>query len=115
MTQQKFETFKDFYPYYLTEHDNLKCRRLHYIGSSLVLLFAIGAIATQSWNLLWLLPVMGYGPAWVGHFFFEKNKPATFQYPFYSFCSDWVMLKDAATGQLQNKLQLAKQEFKVNT
>ena len=114
MTQRTYNSFKDFYPYYLTEHDNAKCRRLHYIGSSLVLLFAIGTILTQAWVWLALLPVLGYGPAWVGHFFFEKNKPATFQYPFYSFCGDWVMLKDAATGQLGKKLQQAKQDLEVD-
>ena len=112
MTQHKFNTFKEFYPYYLSEHDNVQCRRLHYFGSTLVLLFAFAAVITQSWLLLWLLPVLGYGPAWVGHLFFEKNKPATFQYPFYSFFGDWVMLKDAATGQLLDKLQLAKQKFR---
>jgi hypothetical protein len=115
MTKNKFDSFKDFYPYYLTEHDNIKCRSLHYLGSTLVLALAIGAVLTKSWGLLWLLPIMGYGPAWTGHFFFEKNKPATFQYPLYSFLSDWVMLKDAVTGELPNKLQMAKQTFKINT
>lgn len=114
MTHNKFNSFKDFYPYYLTEHGNIQCRRLHYFGSSLVILFTIGVIVTQSWALLWLLPVMGYGPAWIGHFFFEKNKPATFQYPLYSFLSDWIMLKDAATGQLTQKLELAKQRYTLN-
>lgn len=110
MTQRKFTSLKEFYPYYLCEHDNVKCRQLHYIGSSMVLLLTLGVVVTQSWSLLWMLPVLGYGPAWVGHFFYEKNKPATFQYPFYSFCSDWLMLKDAITGKLQQKLELAKQD-----
>lgn len=114
MAQSKFDSFKDFYPYYLSEHDNSRCRGLHYFSSSLVLIFSIGIIATNSWLLLWLLPLIGYGLAWIGHFFFEKNKPATFQFPLYSFISDWVMLTDAVTGQLPEKLQLAKQIYKMN-
>lgn len=100
----KISSFKEFYPYYLSEHRSPVCRALHYIGSCLVLVVLAVALLTQYWRLLWLLPVIGYGFAWVGHFFFEHNKPATFQYPLYSLAADWVMLKDFVTGRLQHKL-----------
>ena len=96
----QFSSFKEFYPYYLQEHKNRTSRRLHVIGSLLVLAILAIAIATTTWMLLWLLPVVGYGFAWVGHFFFEKNKPATFKHPIYSLMGDWVMLKDVLTGRL---------------
>ena len=98
---QKFHRFADFYPYYLAEHQNRTCRRLHVIGSTLVLLVLLIAILSRNWSLLWLLPVIGYGFAWVGHFFFENNKPATFKYPLYSLMGDWVMFKDVLTGKIR--------------
>ncbi|MDO9320453.1 MAG: DUF962 domain-containing protein [Pseudomonas sp.] len=100
-TSERFSSFAEFYPYYLQEHSNDICRRLHYVGSLLVLGILGYAISQQQWGLLWLMPVAGYGFAWVGHFVFEKNKPATFKYPFYSLLGDWVMLKDALTGRIR--------------
>ncbi|MDN3638885.1 DUF962 domain-containing protein [Simiduia curdlanivorans] len=99
MTKQ-FESFAQFYPFYLAEHANVTCRRLHFIGSTLALILA--ALALYSSNYLWFLVavIQGYAWAWVGHFFFEKNKPATFQHPLYSFIGDWVMYKDMATGKI---------------
>jgi hypothetical protein len=98
---QKFENLKAFYPYYLSEHQNQSCRRLHFVGSSLILLLLASTLATQQWPLLCLIPVFGYGFAWFGHFFFEHNKPATFTYPFYSLLSDWVMFKDILIGRIK--------------
>lgn len=73
---QTFERFADFYPYYLKEHGDSTCRRLHFIGTSLVILILACALLSANWLLLWVLPVAGYSFAWVGHFFFEKNRPA---------------------------------------
>lgn len=98
--EHKYTSFKDFYPYYLAEHSDPVCRRLHFIGSALVLALIVYACWTSQFIYLWLLPVIGYGFAWVGHFFFEKNKPATFTYPFYSFMGDWVMFKDILKGKI---------------
>ena len=101
MTQQattKFTSFTEFYPYYLSEHENLTCRRLHFVGSSLIVFLLAYTLMTGQWVLLWFLPVLGYGFAGFGHFFFEHNKPATFQYPFYSLLGDWVMYKDMLLG-----------------
>lgn len=90
-TTKRFTSFREFYPYYLSEHQNATCRRLHFIGSTLVLTLLILSLFTGQLMLLWLLPVAGYGFAWLGHFKFEHNKPATFRYPFYSLMGDWVM------------------------
>ncbi|MFB0980342.1 MAG: DUF962 domain-containing protein [Alteromonadaceae bacterium] len=94
MTIKKYKTFKEFYPFYLSQHQNVMCRRLHFIGSSLIL-FLIGyCINNAFWQGLWFIPVIGYGFAWIGHVIFEKNRPATFIYPIYSLVGDWVMFKD---------------------
>lgn len=100
----RFNSFQEFYPYYLSEHRHPVCRTLHYIGSSLVIAVLLFSLLTQQWRWLWLLPFIGYGFAWLGHFLFEHNKPATFKYPFYSLAADWVMLKDFLTGQLKRKM-----------
>ena len=100
-TLKTFNSFAEFYPYYLQEHSNDICRRLHYVGSLLVLGILAYALLTQQLIWLFALPFAGYGFAWIGHFVFEKNKPATFKYPLYSFMGDWVMLKDAFTGRIR--------------
>ncbi|GAB3483484.1 Mpo1-like protein [Polaromonas eurypsychrophila] len=96
-----FKTFAEFYPFYLTEHSNLTCRRLHFAGSSLSLLCLLALVLTRNpwWLLVGLL--CGYGFAWIGHFVFEKNKPASFKRPLYSFMGDWVMYKDIWTGKVK--------------
>ena len=96
-----FATFRDFYPFYLSEHRNPACRKLHFAGSTLVL--AILAAAAVTMNPWWLLavPLAGYGFAWVGHFAFERNRPATFTYPLWSLMGDWVMYKDIWTGRIK--------------
>ena len=98
---QRYASFSEFYPFYLGEHSNRVCRRLHVIGSTLVIAIVVAVVARvlSPWALL-ALPVVGYGFAWVGHFFFEKNKPATFTYPLWSFIGDWVMYKDILTGRI---------------
>ena len=96
----RFSSFRDFYPYYLGEHANRTCRRLHFVGSLGVLaLLALAVASGNGWYLLGAL-FCGYGFAWIGHFFFEKNRPATFRHPFYSFVGDWVMFKDMLTRKI---------------
>jgi hypothetical protein len=97
---QRYQSFQAFYPFYLSQHENRVCRRLHVVGSLLVLALLVSVITTGQWMALWLLPLLGYGFAWVGHFAFEHNKPATFEYPLYSFMGDWVMLWQTLTGKL---------------
>lgn len=98
--ESRFPSFQDFYPYYLSEHSNATCRTLHFIGSWIVLGLLATMLLTQNWWLAWLLPIAGYGFAWVGHFGFEKNKPATFKHPAYSFAGDWVMWWQLLTGKI---------------
>ncbi len=98
MTQ--FKSLSEFYPFYLSEHQNLTCRRLHFVGSSLVLGCISALVLTGQWFWLPTALLCGYGFAWVGHFVFEKNKPASFKQPFYSFISDWLMYKDILTGKI---------------
>jgi hypothetical protein len=96
-----YASFREFYPFYLGEHADRRCRRLHFLGSWLVIAFVVAAIATR--NLWWLVgaPVCGYGCAWVGHFVFEKNSPATFRHPIYSFMGDWAMFADILRGRMR--------------
>ena len=87
-----YRSFAEFYPFYLSQHANTVCRRLHFVGSLLVLVILASSLVTG--NFLWLLaiPVVGYGFAWLGHFGFEKNRPATFSYPLYSLQGDTAPL-----------------------
>ena len=110
-TEKKYKSFWSFYPYYLTEHGDAKNRRLHFIGTGLLLAILIVAIVLQKWWMLALIPVVGYGFAWVGHFFIEKNKPATFTYPLYSLGSDFVMFWHIITGQINKKIEEAKKNI----
>jgi len=106
--ETRFKNLKEFYPYYLTEHQNLTSRSLHFIGTALFLGILLYALFTDQYSLLWACPLVGYGFAWVGHFFFEKNKPATFQYPGFSLLSDFLMYFHFLTGQIDTKLEEAK-------
>lgn len=97
--ENRYTSLKDFYPYYLQEHQNPTCRRLHFIGTGLLFVILGVALYLSNYWLLFLIPVVGYGFAWVGHFFYEKNKPATFQYPFYSLASDFILFFDLLRGK----------------
>ena len=99
--KKEFKSFSEFYPFYLSEHSNPVNRRLHFFGCVLVILILLYAVVTKTWLALILLPVVGYGFAWVGHYFVEKNRPATFTYPLYSFMGDWVMFKDIISGKIK--------------
>ena len=101
MNNTKFTSFKDFYPYYLSEHKLKINKILHAIGSLAGLSFLIYILAIEQYEFIPVSFLSGYTFAWIGHFFFEKNKPATFQYPLYSFIGDWVMLKDILIGKIK--------------
>jgi len=97
---RQFSSFAEFYPYYLSEHQDRTCRRLHFVGSTVALVCLIVLVFTG--NLWWLLgaAISGYAFAWVGHFGFEKNRPATFRHPFYSLMGDWMMYRDIWVGKI---------------
>jgi hypothetical protein len=97
----EFTRFREFYPYYLGEHRNRICRRLHFIGSTLVILIVLRAIVSGEPRWLWLAPVAGYGFAWVGHYVYEKNRPATFRHPLYSLMGDWLMYWQVLSGKIK--------------
>ena len=98
---ERLKTFDEFWPFYVSQHSLPTTRALHFAGTTMVL--AALAIAVARLSPPWVLAalVLGYGPAWIGHFFFEKNRPATFTYPWYSFLSDWAMWRDMLTGRLR--------------
>jgi hypothetical protein len=101
VSAHKYQRFADFFPFYLSEHSNRTCRRLHFAGSSLGLICLGLLIATGNW--WWLLAglLCGYLFAWIGHFGFEKNRPASFKQPLYSFMGDWVMYYQIWTGKIK--------------
>lgn len=100
-SHRRYESFQEFYPFYLSEHANRTCRRLHFVGTALVIATLVAALSTGYWSLLWAVPVLGYGFAWLGHFFFEHNTPATFKYPLFSLFGDFVMFKDMLIGKIR--------------
>lgn len=95
------KSFAEFWPFYLQEHSNPTNRRLHFVGTFLVHLLFIYSIATQQWALLWVVPFLGYGFAWVGHFIIEKNRPATFKHPLWSLRGDFKMFYLMLFGKLK--------------
>ncbi len=103
MSDKRFTSFKEFWPYYLSEHRLPSNRLLHYVGTYLSLAFLLIAISTQQWWLLLAALLTGYGFAWIGHFFIEKNRPATFNYPLWSFLADYKMCYFALTGKLKQE------------
>ncbi len=96
----EYRTFREFYPAYLAEHKERSTRRLHFLGTLLVIMALVVAAVTR--DLRWLLaaPIFGYGFAWIGHLVFERNRPATFRHPLYSLAGDFVMFKDILLGRL---------------
>ena len=96
----QYKSLKEFFPFYMSQHANRTCRRLHFIGTTLGLVLAVVAVATQTWWLLAVAIVQGYAWAWIGHFGFEHNKPATFKYPWLSYLGDWKMWWQMLTGKI---------------
>jgi len=96
---ERYKTFKEFYPYYLSEHDNKYTKLMHFIGTSVGIFFLIKFFLTFNFINLLLVLVSGYAFAWLGHFFIEKNKPATFKYPIYSFIGDQKMYLEILQGK----------------
>jgi hypothetical protein len=101
MTERHFKSFSDFWPYYLGEHSKPVTRVLHCVGSLAAVAVIIAFVAIGKWWLFPLALIPGYAMAWIGHFFVEKNRPATFTYPLWSFMGDWKMLALMLTGRLK--------------
>jgi len=107
MTERTYTTFSEFWPFYLREHSRPKTRRLHYVGTAIVIILAVATVATQNWWLLLALPVAGYFFAWIAHFRVERNRPATFTYPLWSLFADFRMFFLWLTGRLGGELERA--------
>lgn len=107
----QFKSLAEFYPYYLSEHSLKSTRTSHFIGTTLFFVILILALKNGHYSLLWFLPIAGYGFAWFGHFFLEKNKPATFKYPLYSLISDFIMFWHMLTFQINGKMEEAMQKY----
>ena len=96
---EKYTNFKDFYPYYLSEHSNKTTKLLHFIGTTIAIYLYVRFFMTFEFKFLLYSLIAGYGFAWIGHFFIEKNKPATFKYPFWSFIGDHKMYLEILLGK----------------
>lgn len=94
-----YASMDEFYPFYLSQHSSRLNRKLHFVGTTLAFLILFYAIFTGYLQFLIYFPILGYGFAWIGHFFIEKNRPATFKYPFYSLLGDMYMYKAIITGK----------------
>ena len=104
MAERAYTSFEGFWPYYLSEHSKASTRLFHFCGTALALVDIAAAAATRDPRLLIAAPVSAYGLAWFSHFFVEKNRPATFTYPWWSLRGDFRMLAFMATGRIGAEL-----------
>jgi hypothetical protein len=109
--QNRIKSFDEFWPYYVREHSTTGCRILHFIGSSLGLICLVLTLITG--NLWFIAPglALGYSFAWIGHFFVEHNRPATFQYPLWSFLADWKMWRIMLLGRMSKEIESLSARF----
>jgi hypothetical protein len=99
MEPPRFASFREFYPYYLQQHTDRTSRRLHIAGTLLAIAAAVAAFASGRWGWLLAVPLAGYLPAWLGHWLFERNSPATFRHPLYSLRGDFTLLLEVLSGR----------------
>ena len=104
---KRFESYEEFWRFYVREHSKRSTRMLHFAGTTLALSLLVFSIASQRWLLLPIVPVVGYGLSWVGHFFFERNKPAAFGNPWWSFLSDLRMCLYIVTFRMGREVEMA--------
>lgn len=103
--EKRFQSFREFWPFYLKEHSSPLNRKFHFVGTSLVFLILFYTLYTQDWIYLAAMPVFGYAFAWAGHFIIEKNRPATFTYPAWSLRGDFKMFFLMLFGKLDQELE----------
>ena len=107
MSESRIESFAEFWPFYVREHSLPACRAFHFVGSTLVIAVLVATILLNNYWLLLLMPVVGYGFAWFSHFTIEKNRPASFKYPLWSFIADWKMWALMLTGRMRHEVEKA--------
>ena len=105
MTEERYQSFSEFWPFYVREHSRPGTRLLHLIGTTIGLATMVYFIATGRWYLFFLGLIPGYGGAWLGHFLIEHNKPATFKYPLWSFMGDYKMIALMLTGRINEEVR----------
>ena len=105
MAERQYNSFAEFWPHYVAEHSLPRTRLLHLIGTTVALALLVFFIAVGKWWLFPLVLIPGYGAAWIGHFFIEKNKPATFQYPLWSFMGDYKMIWMMLSGRMEREVE----------
>jgi hypothetical protein len=104
----RIQSFTEFWPYYAREHSQVGTRVFHYIGTAAATILLVGLVANGKWFMFPLAFAPGYGCAWFSHFFIEKNKPATFQYPLWSFIADYKMFGMMLLGRMKREVARAK-------
>jgi hypothetical protein len=103
--RHRFATFDEFWPEYVRAHRHPVNRALHYAGTTAAVCVVAAAVVARKPSWLLAAPVVGYGPAWVGHFVFEKNRPATFEHPLWSLRGDFKMLGLAIRGAMRDEVR----------
>jgi hypothetical protein len=107
---KRIESFEEFWPYYVAQHRHPVNRRLHFVGTTLVLI-CLGLAVLRSPVWLLVMPLAGYGFAWIGHFVFERNKPATFTHPLWSLRGDFRMYRLLWLGRMSPEIRRADEQF----
>ena len=107
---ERLKSFEEFWPFYVAQHGQASTRALHFAGTTMVLGSLAAAAVLTPWAAM-AAPVLGYGPAWIGHFFFEKNRPATFTYPLWSLRGDFRMYRLMLTGAMGPEVERARQAY----
>jgi hypothetical protein len=105
MSSDRIQSFAEFWPFYVREHSKKTTRILHFVGTTVATAIAATAIVKRQPALIPLALVAGYGPAWIGHFFVENNRPASFKYPLWSFAADYVMWSKIAAGTMDAEVE----------
>ena len=104
MQEQNIQTYRAFWPFYVSQHRNKTNRNLHFVGTLMVLVFLVFGAVNSPWFLLGM-PLGGYAFAWIGHFVFERNRPATFRYPFWSLVADFQMFALMCVGRMDREVR----------
>ena len=105
MSEGEFQSFAEFWPFYVREHSRATTRRIHFVGATLAIIVLIVAVVEQRWLLLLAVPVCGYALAWFSHFVIERNRPATFKYPLWALRGDLKMWALMATCRMADEVR----------
>ncbi len=105
MADQEFRTFEEYWTFYVKEHQTKANRVLHFVGTTAAMACVAGGLLTKRRWLLAVAPVVGYGPAWIGHYFLEGNRPASFDHPLWALRADLVMWSKMVRFQMDDEVE----------